>query len=880
MKKNAERVRLETTIKNTRWKKWGPYLSERQWGTVREDYSEHGNAWDYFSHDMARYRAYRWGEDGIGGFSDTKQFICMAFSFWNGKDPIIKERLFGLTNSEGNHGEDVKELYYYLDATPTHSYNKMLYKYPQKAFPYKDLIITSKNRNKLDQEYELIDTGIFDNNEYFDIFIEYVKKNPETILVKITAHNRNSIAQDLHVIPTIWFRNTWAWEGKEDYKPIMMSNGENPILIKHKRVGSYFLYYQNSPTLLFCDNETNPSYFGKDTGKGDYYKDAIDDYIIHDKKASVNPELTGTKVGLAYKEQIAGHGKKTFKFYLSETIQETNPFDTFDDYFSKSLEDANIFYANIQKNTKNEDLKNIQRQAYSGMLWNKQFYYYNVEEWLKGDIKTHDISPNRPQRNQGWKHLSNSNILSMPDKWEYPWYAAWDLAFHCIPLAHLDAAFAKRQILLLLRNYYMHPNGQIPAYEWSFSDVNPPLHAWAAWEIYTIDKKNNDGIGDIEFLSKVLLKLSINFTWWANQKDTDENNLFEGGFLGLDNIGVFDRNNPEGGNIEQADATSWMAMYALNLLLIAIEVSQKDHAFEELIFKFFEHFLVIAEANCSELWDDSDNFFYDYYKTSHGAYKHKGEPLRVRSLIGMIPLFATEIFQNDLFSISPNLAKRLRNSLQQRSYFAKLVNSWYQKSKSGIYILSLVKQFQMEKILDRALDEVEFLSPIGIRSLSKFHQNNPFIFHHNGSIHKIHYEPGESHSSMFGGNSNWRGPIWIPINYLFIKSLLKFHEFYGNNYKIEYPTGSGNKITLKEIAFKISKKLTSIFLPNEEDYRKVNGKDFKFQNDPYFKEHILFYEYFDGDTGKGLGASHQTGWTGLIATIIDLYYELKNELEE
>lgn len=869
MDNNPEHIRLAMTDKNTGWKKWGTYLSERQWGTVREDYSDHGHAWEYFTHDMARYRTYRWGEDGIGGFSDQKQYICTAFAFWNGEDTILKERLFGLTNSEGNHGEDVKELYYYLDATPTHSYTKMLYKYPQSAFPYQELLTVNHQRNRYQPEYEITDTGIFDHNNYFDIFIEHAKKTPESILFKLTVHNRSKEPKYLAIVPTVWFRNIWSWKPMS-YKPSMVSSDDRNVLIRHKLVGNYFFCCQEQASQLFCENETNPTHFGNPHVKGQYYKDGIHNCLINKQHNTVNPN-SGTKVGFLYEKTIPAQGQLTLNFCLYEGSYDSESFNHFEKDFEKRKQEADLFYKQVQKRVKDKSLRNIQRQAYAGMLWNKQFYHYNIEQWYKGD-QQNIPPPNRPKRNIRWKHLSNSNILSMPDKWEYPWYAAWDLAFHCIPLAYLDTAFAKRQLLILLRNHYMHPNGQLPAYEWSFSSVNPPLHAWAAWHVYSIDKKNNDGVGDIDFLTRILLRLSINFTWWANQKDSDENNLFEGGFLGLDNIGVFDRNNPNG-ILEQADATSWMAMYALNMLTIALEVAKNDRSFEELVVKFLEHFLTIAQAN-NGLWDAEDNFFYDYYKIHD-----KGESLKIRSIVGLIPLFATEVINTNFLDMSNDIKRRINNSFRQREYLAKLIKDWYKKGEMGTYILSIVKKVQLEKILERALDEAEFLSSVGIRSLSKYHKEHPFALRQNGHTYKIYYESGESHSSMFGGNSNWRGPVWLPINYLFVEALLKFYNHYGPDYKLEYPTRSGNFLHFKAIAFDIVQKIISIFELADNKPRPSDGSN-KWFKDEYFKDYVLFYEYFDGDTGRGLGASHQTGWTGLITVFIDLYYQLKSELEE
>jgi len=875
MIENAEKIRLKSTINNHGWKKWGPYLSERQWGTVREDYSSNGDAWNFVSHDAARSWTYRWGEDGIAGISDNRQYLCFALACWNGNDPILKERLFGLANGEGNHGEDVKECYYYLDSTPTHSYMKMLYKYPQKRFPYEKLLVKNLELSKEEREYELVDTGIFDKNEYFDIYVEYAKASEEDILIEITVHNRADKKADLHLIPTLWFRNTWSW-GYDDYKPSLYSQKGYPIYIDHRDIGNYRFHYEDSPELLFCENETSKERFEGIQEQGKFYKDGIHNAVVNSSDKTVNKALKGTKAGVHYKVSLPPKGSRKLRFRLTNQTS-FNPFENFDDLFIDRKKEADAFYNKLQHKVKDNDLKEIQRQAYAGMLWNKQFYYYNVNQWLEGDPN----KPSPPQsrkdsRNRRWRHLVNANIISMPDKWEYPWYASWDLAFHCTTIVKVDAEFAKRQLLLLLREYYMHPNGQIPAYEWSFSDVNPPVHAWGAWQVYSIEKKMNDGVGDMSFLARIFMKLSMNFTWWVNQKDSDENNLFEGGFLGLDNIGVFDRSNPplqDGRSIEQADGTAWMAMYSLNMLRIAIELSKEKPYYQEAASKFFEHFLMIAGAltkigaEGTSLWDEEDEFYYDILHTP----EQPSILLKVRSLVGLLPLLAVEVFGPNLLKNNPDFTRRLEHALATRSDLAQLISRWFEVGTEETRMLSLVRIHRLKRLLRRMLDENEFLSEYGIRALSKYHLENPYELQDGGAIYKVQYLPGESDSSMFGGNSNWRGPIWFPMNFLLIESLLKFHEFYGEEQKFEYPNGSGELYNLKEIAHKITFRLINIFKKGKKG-RVAFGKSKKFQNDEHFKDHILFYEYFNGDTGEGLGASHQTGWTGLIANLIDQYY--------
>ena len=871
--KGAEKARLGLRTDNKGWKKWGPYLSERQWGTVREDYSQSGYAWGSTTHDMARSKAYRWGEEGIAGISDNKQHICLAFAFWNHKDHILKERLFGLTPSETNHGEDVKEIYYYQDATPTHSYQKMLYKYPHAAFPYEKLIEESKKRSRQEPEYELLDTGIFDKDEYFDITIEHAKADEQDILIKVTVENRSKTAAPITVLPTIWFRNTWSW-GYENYKhkPTLTGVEKSHIEVHHRLVGSFNLYAEYAKELLFCDNKTNFEKLYKSPAQSAYAKDGINDYIINHKKTSINPEGVGTKASVHYADIIPPNGKKEYRLRFTNTTLE-DAFEDFDAVFQKRINEADEFYNQIQKGVKDEKLKSIQRQAYAGMLWTKQWYYYNVFEWLKGDPSTPRPDANRKEgRNSSWKHMYTSNILSMPDKWEYPWFAAWDLAFHCLPLARLDPDFAKRQLVVILREYYMHPNGQIPAYEWSFSDVNPPVHAWATWKVYEIDKEANNGVGDTLFLERVFHKLLLNFTWWVNLKDENGNNIFGGGFLGMDNIGVFDRSAslPTGGHLEQADGTGWMAMYCLNMLRIACEISLKNPVYQDMASKFFEHFLQISGAmqslgdNKVNLWDEEDEFYYDMLHKANGD----AESLKIRSMVGLIPLFAVEVLTPDLLEKLPIFKRRVEWVLKNRPDLASLVSSWYNPGKGETRLLSTLRGHRMKMILKRMFDEKEFLSDFGVRSLSKYHKEHPYKFKHDGGIIQVDYTPAEATGDMFGGNSNWRGPIWFPMNYLILDSLEKFHGYYGKDFKVEFPTQSGNMLNLQEAAEGVAKRLLALFVPDTNKKIPMYGEYKKFQNDPLFNKDHLFFEYFDGDTGKGLGANHQTGWTGLIAEII------------
>lgn len=856
-------------LKQTGWKKWGPYVSDRQWGTVREDYSANGNAWDYLPHDVARSKAYRWGEDGIAGICDNDQFLCFAIALWNKKDPIIKERYFGLSNAEGNHGEDVKELYYYLDNTPTHSYMKMLYKYPQHAYPYNQLLTENKQRGLNQPEFELTDTGIFDNDEYFDVFVKYAKNKTDEILIKVTVHNRSAVTALLNLLPTIWFRNTWSW-GYDSQKPQLTALNNGQIKIDHNGLGEMWLSAEGDCKPLFCDNETNPNRFNGIVQTGQFYKDGINDHLVNGAD-TVNPKLNGTKAALNYDLEIAAGQSITVRLKLA--AKPDSGFTDFDAIFGQRVTEADEFYQELQPSG-DLDKANIQRQAFAGMLWNKQFYYFNIHQWLNGDPDGLTPPDNRKDgRNSKWQHFNACDIISMPDKWEYPWFAAWDLAFHCIPLASVDMAFAKRQLNLLVRDWYMHPNGQLPAYEWDFSDANPPVHAMATWKIYQLDKANNNGKGDTFFLERIFHKLMLNFTWWVNRKDEVGNNIFEGGFLGLDNIGVFDRNIRfnNGTHLEQVDGTSWMAMYALNLLRIATELAETNKAYADIASKFFEHFIYIAGAmaNLGEggnngLWDDADGYFYDQLRFADGT----AEKMKVRSIVGLIPMFATEVLNDTDILNNPIFKGRMDWFATNRPDLASLVSHWNESSKTGKHLISLLRGHRMKGILRYMLNEDEFLSPYGIRSLSKYHLEHPYTAKVGGSDFGIKYIPAESDSRMFGGNSNWRGPVWMPINYLIIQSLNTYYEYYGDDFTVECPVGSGQMMNLKEVANEIYRRVSKLFLRDENGLRPVSGKNAKVQNDPHFKDHILFYEYFDGDTGEGLGAAHQTGWTGLIANCL------------
>lgn len=859
-----EKARLLKSPDNRTWKKWGPYVADRQWGTVREDYSLDGSAWDFISHDLARSNAYRWGEEGIAGFCDQHQVLCIAPAFWNGKDPILKERLFGLTNGQGNHGEDVKELYFHLESSPTHSYCKYLYKYPQNAFPYEKLVKANQiGRDR--PEVEILDTGAFDENRYFDCFIEYAKAGHEDILMRVTVCNRGPEVAEIHVLPHIWYRNYWKHETRYS-RPDLISEPDNIIVAASSRNGRYVLHHEGG-TQLFCENETNNDRVYNVKNDYPYVKDGINDHVIF-QKPSVNPDKKGTKAAIWWNEKIAAGASKVFRLRLCRKRMDA-PWENFDEVFSRRQDENDAFYTSVIPEHLNDDHKKLAKNAFSGLLWTKQFYYIDVFKWLYGEPGGH--KPYRDnKRNANWKHLTNRNILSMPDKWEYPWYAAWDLAFHATTFAHIDPDFAKRQLLLMLRENYMHPNGQIPAYEWNFSDVNPPVHAWGVWQVYETDKERT-GVADYDFLERAFQKLLMNFTWWVNQKDVNGINLFEGGFLGLDNIGVFDRNHLPSGikNLQQADATSWMAMFSLNMLRISLELANQNLAYEESAAKFFRHFLNIAWAmhhigeKDISLWDDEDAFYYDVVQLDNG----KSEKLKVRSLVGIIPLLAVEVIGTEIFDQMQEFKTRAVGIMRSRPDLEKLITHIEEKSENGKHLFALMRGYRLENLLNRLLDENEFLSDYGIRSLSKYHENNPYKFGYNGSQHIISYEPGESSNEMFGGNSNWRGPIWFPLNYIIIKALLKYYDFYGDSVTYDFPTGSGNKLNLKQIAYALKDRLLKLFERDEAGKYRYH-QDEVFASDMNFKDLHLFYEFFHGDNGKGLGASHQTGWTALIANLL------------
>ena len=870
----AEEIRLqESHDRKKHWKRWGPYLSERAWGTVREDYSPDGSAWEYFPHQYARSRAYRWNEDGLAGISDRHQLTCFALALWNEHDPILKERLFGLTGNEGNHGEDVKEYYFYLDSTPTHSYMKYLYKYPQQEFPYTQLVEENRRRGKDQPEFELLDTGVFQNDRYFDVFVEYAKGDVEDILIKITATNRGPETAALRLLPTIWFRNIWSWD--DDVPRPDMRQVPGGIELDHPSLGKRWLYYEGSPEPVFTENETNLRRLFGVENRYAYVKDGIHDYIVDGQKNAIAQEPIGTKAAVHYRLQIPAGATVTVRLRLTDIdfsgVAEA-AFEGFDQLFATRKKEADEFYATVIPQDLSHDAQNVMRQSFAGMLWSKQFYHYELKRWLQGD-------PGNPQppaercngRNKEWPHLYNADVISMPDKWEYPWYAAWDLAFHCVPLALVDCDFAKEQLVLLLREWYMHPNGQLPAYEWAFGDVNPPVHAWAAWRVYKIDKKRS-GKGDHAFLERVFHKLLLNFTWWVNRKDADGMNIFQGGFLGLDNIGVFDRSAPlpTGGYIEQSDGTSWMAMYTLNLLAIALELASEDPAYEDVASKFWEHFIYIAHAMNHRgndgigLWDEMDGFFYDVLRFPDG----RKYPMRIRSIVGLIPLFAVETLEPELLERLPGFKRRLEWFVDNRPNLLRNVACMRTRGTGERRLLSIVGRDQLRRVLQVMLDEREFLSPHGIRALSRHHNDTPYTLAVNGTEYRVKYEPAESSTGIFGGNSNWRGPIWFPVNYLLIESLQKFHHYLGDDFKVEFPARSGQMLTLWEVAAELSRRLAKIFLRDENGQRPVYDGISTFQADPNWNDLILFHEYFHGDSGKGVGASHQTGWTGLVAKLL------------
>ncbi|MEO5891837.1 MAG: glucosidase [Ferruginibacter sp.] len=877
----TEESRIEQQYNNSaNWLKWGPYLSERQWGTVREDYSPGGDAWNYITHDMARSKAYRWGEDGLAGFCDNRQLLCVSLALWNGQDPIIKERLFGLTNTEGNHGEDVKELYYYLDNVPSHSYNKMLYKYPQQAYPYDLLVKENKQRAKADPEFELMDTGIFEENSYFDVFTEYAKNNTEDILLRYTVHNRSGQAASLHLLPQLFFRNTWSWNEAAEH-PLITYLGKNTLLLHCTELGDRYCHAEGNPEFLFTDNETNNHRLTGKENVSAFCKDGINNFFIHQNRDALNPAQEGTKTAVWYKLDVPANASVQVRLRLADSKLK-KPFEDFDQIFEARINEANEFYEKKQLTIENEDEKMVQRQAWAGLLWSKQFYNYDVNVWRNGDPGQPSPGGNhRNSRNRQWKHFVAENILSMPDKWEYPWFAAWDLAFHAIAFSPIDPDFAKGQLGILLQSNYMHPNGQLPAYEWDFGDANPPVHALAAWKIYQLDKKLK-GAPDYAFLEAIFQKLLLNFTWWVNRKDSNGNNIFEGGFLGLDNIGIFNRSAPVpgGGDLEQADGTSWMAMYALNMVKIALELSLENPVYENMAIKFSEHFLFIAGSitNMGEdsegLWDDDDGFYYDLLKLPDDSFKR----LKIRSMVGLIPMFATIIFNEDTWKRLPAFKEHMEKFSRQRPDLASLVSYWKdRKGSNDQHLFSLLRGHRLKLLLHRMLDPAELLSDYGIRSVSKIYQQHPYDLKLDGTDYSVHYTPAESDLDMFGGNSNWRGPIWMPLNFLLIESLHNLHEYYTSDFRVEYPTHSGEFYSLEEIAVSLSARLKNIFLRNEKGERPVFGGYPKLNLDPNFKDYILFHEYFDGDTGKGLGASHQTGWTGLVTVLNDLVLCNKSE---
>jgi Glycosyl hydrolase family 63 C-terminal domain len=854
------------------WAKWGPYLSERQWGTVREDYSQNGDAWNYFSHDQARSRIYRWGEDGIAGISDDRQILCFSLALWNGADPILKERLFGLTNSEGNHGEDVKEYYFYVDSTPTHSYMKMLYKYPQKAYPYDDLVQTNKKRSRSEAEYELLDTGVFDQNRYFDVFVEYAKADTDDLLISVTAHNRGDQDAALHLLPTLWFRNIWWAEKTPTPRPMLtVSKDGSGIHADHAELGAYELRCEGNPALLFTNNETNEERNGGKSVSA-YTKDAFHRYLLHGEANTVNPARTGTKAAAHYDLKVPAGKSVTARMRLTKVgTKDAAAFDDFSSLMERRLKEADDFYHLVLPQHVSDDEKLVMRQAFAGMLWSKQYYHYDLERWLS----QHDVPPDQEDsvRNSGWFHMLTQDVISMPDKWEYPWFAAWDLAFHTLPLSMVDLAFAKNQLKLMLNSLYLHPNGQLPAYEWNFGDVNPPVHAWAVLALYRAERAEC-GRADIPFLEQCFQKLLLNFTWWLNRKDATGKNVFQGGFLGLDNIGVFDRSSPlpTGGHLEQADGTAWMCLFSQNMLQISIELSASNPMYSEMALKFTEHFLWIASAmdsvgaNEDEMWDEQDGFFYDILRFPNGH----ATRLKLRSMVGLLPLCATTVIESRYLERHPETAKRVDDFLNRHPELCDNITSLRTKGVNGRRILTLMNEGKLRRILHRMLDPNEFLSDYGIRSISKSYEGKPFVFQYAGGQSSVEYLPAESNTGMFGGNSNWRGPIWMPVNTLILRALYQFYQFYGDDFKIECPTGSGNMMTLFEVAAEINRRLSNIFLRDKKGRRAVYGGMERFQNDPYWKDLIQFHEYFHGENGAGLGASHQTGWTGVVAYLMKI----------
>jgi hypothetical protein len=874
----AEAVRLEEARQRTKhWKRWGPYVSERAWGSVREDYSEGGTAWDYFPHDHARSRAYRWNEDGLAGICDRHQRICLALALWNRRDPILKERLFGLTGSEGNHGEDVKEYYFYLDSTPTHSYMKWLYKYPQAAFPYAELVEENRRRGKDAPEYELLDTGVFAEDRYFDVAVEYAKGDPEDLLMRVTVTNRGPEAAAIDLLPTVWFRNTWSWFSDATRPKLARVPGRAAVALEEPKYGQRWLYCDGAPQLLFTENDTNHERLYGSSNGARYTKDAFHRFLVDGERNAVNPEARGTKAAALYRLTIPAGATASVRLRLTDQAPSAAAMfgPAFDDLIATRQQEADAFYATVITPDQPADAQRVARQAFAGVLWSKQYYHYVVKHWLEGDPAQPAPPAGRARgRNHEWTHLHNADVISMPDKWEYPWYAAWDLAFHCVALALVDADFAKEQLALLVREWYMHPNGQLPAYEWALGDVNPPVHAWATWRVYKIEQKRR-GTGDTTFLERVFHKLLLNFTWWVNRKDAEGMNVFQGGFLGLDNIGIFDRSAPlpTGGHLEQSDGTSWMAMYSLNMLAIAMELARHNPAYEDVASKFWEHFLNIAHAMSGgrlhggeghDLWDDEDGFFYDVLHLPDDARM----PLKIRSLVGLIPLLAVQTLEPEVLARHDGFRRRLEWFIVNRPDLTGDVASMATAGRSHRRLLAVVDGERLRRVLKVMLDEREFLSPYGIRAVSRAHRDDPYILHVNGTEYRVDYEPGESTTNLFGGNSNWRGPIWFPINFLLVEALQKFHHYFGDGYKVECPTGSGQMLTLWEVAAEISRRLTRIFLNDPNGRRPVFGAVEQFQRDPLWHDLIPFHEYFHGDSGAGVGASHQTGWTALVAKLL------------
>ena len=880
----VEGQRLSQADRGTPWRKFGPYLSDRQWGTVREDYSADGEAWSFLPHDQARSKAYRWGEDAIAGFADDALAACLGLALWNGKDPILKERLFGLTNNQGNHGEDVKELYYYVDGTPTHSYMRMVYKYPQAAYPYQDLLDVNARRSLNEREYELIDTGIFDHDRYFDVTVEYAKGAPEDVLMLITIANRGDVDALLDVVPQLWSRNTWTWSGDAGLKPRLAADGVRAVTIAHQALPPMRLECDGTPELLFCDNETNlKRLYGVDAPG--FFKDAINDYVVAGNVAAVNPERVGTKVAARYRLNVPAHGETTVKLRLRRADEAHGAFVDFDAVMQARRDECDAFYAALQTGIEDADARLVQRQAFAGMLWSKQYYGFDIRTWLAGDsAEPPPPAERREGRDSDWQHFFSEDIFSMPDAWEYPWFAAWDLAFHCVTFALIDPAFAKAQLVLLLQSRFLHPNGQLPAYEWNFADTNPPVHALAALQIFDIDRARS-GKPDLTFLRRVYHKLTLNFTWWINRQDAQDRNIFEGGFLGLDNISLFNRSGtlPEGGHLDQADGTAWAAVYALNLMRLSIELALDDHVYEDMAIKFFEHFLLIAGAVHREigshhdgLWDETDGFYYDLLEIPG----QDAITLPVRSMVGLIPLFAVELLRGDIFEKLPDFGARVRWLFANRPELARLVSRWNDRNSADYSLLSLMRKNRLNRVLTRMLDETEFLSPYGIRSVSKVHEAHPAVVVVQGSENRVDYEPGEGTTRLFGGNSNWRGPIWMPVNFLIVTALHRYETFYDGDFELDCPTGSGNKMKLGQIGHEIARRLTHLFLRDKDGRRPIYDDCEKMQRDPHFRDLILFYEHFHGDTGRGLGAAHQTGWTGLVALLLHPPQEIDPEIGE